>query len=164
MPSPQVKGEVFLVDEPMLSQLDFLENHPTYYRSIFKQHLMIHCVFTVTHWNWLKSEQSLNCHPEHCNWHLIDCNQKAETWRGGQEWWWRWPQSFLTSIQHINLSLFWHEAVVKDKWTIHQLFLSQAQYTIWSLKFQVHRDLELLGLPLGEGHGWDAGLANAQGI
>ena len=56
MPSPQVKGEVFLVDEPMLSQLDILENHPTYYRSIFKQHLMIHCVFTVTHWNGLLIE------------------------------------------------------------------------------------------------------------
>ena len=30
---PQVKGEVYLVDEPMLSQLDILEDHPTYYRS-----------------------------------------------------------------------------------------------------------------------------------
>ena len=29
----QVKGEVYLVDEPMLSQLDILEDHPTYYRS-----------------------------------------------------------------------------------------------------------------------------------
>ena len=30
----QVKGEVYLVDEAMLSQLDILEDHPTYYRSI----------------------------------------------------------------------------------------------------------------------------------
>ena len=32
--TPQVKGEVYLVDEAMLSQLDILEDHPTYYRSI----------------------------------------------------------------------------------------------------------------------------------
>ena len=31
----QVKGEIYLVDEAMLSQLDILEDHPTYYRSPF---------------------------------------------------------------------------------------------------------------------------------
>jgi len=28
----QVKGEVYLVDDAMLGQLDILEDHPTYYR------------------------------------------------------------------------------------------------------------------------------------
>ena len=30
----QVKGEVYLVDDAMLGQLDILEDHPTYYRCI----------------------------------------------------------------------------------------------------------------------------------
>ena len=42
----QVKGEVYLVDEAMLSQLDILEDHPTYYRSILN--LMIHCIMFNT--------------------------------------------------------------------------------------------------------------------
>ena len=66
----QVKGEVYLVDEAMLSQLDILEDHPTYYRSPWQiptQNLEKttvknrRCVFVI------KIGALHNC-DDYCNW------------------------------------------------------------------------------------------------